>query len=218
MAGAAPTRFRFDLDLGHRENHGAAISEGAMAALIAAAREDGRREGFAEGERTATAAAAQALAAAATGLADHAAALCAARDDTRAALRIEAAELATAVGRKLASALIAARPTTEIEALVADCLVSLDAVPHLVIRCHPDLADAVRELALARIATSGFAGRLVVLGDPDRALGDARIEWADGGIERDRAALDAEIDRRIARYCAALAGGADATPPQGQDA
>jgi len=217
MAGAAPTRFRFDLDLGRREDHGAAISEGAMAALIAAAREDGRREGLAEGERVATAAAAQALAAAATRIADHAATLATALDDIRATLVADAAELAVAVGRKLAAALVAARPAAEIEALVADCLVSLDAVPHLVIRCHPDLADAVREPALARIATSGFAGRLVVMGDPDRALGDARIEWADGGIERDSAALAAEIDRRLARYCAALAGGPDATPPEGHE-
>ena len=44
--------------------------------------------------------------------------------------------------------------------------------------------------------------RLVVLGDPDRTDGDARLEWVDGGIARDRAALEGEIDRRVAAYIA----------------
>ena len=43
----------------------------------------------------------------------------------------------------------------------------------------------VRDLAAARMQTSGFAGRLVVMGDPEIVPGDARIEWADGGIVRD---------------------------------
>src|SRR3569833_2133214 len=63
-------------------------------------------------------------------------------------------------------------------------------------------AEAVREFATARIATSGFTGRLVVLGDPDRTDGDARLEWVDGGIARDRATLETEIDRRVAAYIA----------------
>ena len=44
---------------------------------------------------------------------------------------------------------------------------SLSGVPHLVIRCHPDLADQIRDIANAQIATSGYAGRLVVMGEPD---------------------------------------------------
>ncbi len=217
MTSAAPAKFRFDLDLGHRQERNAVMTESAIAALVDSAREEGRRAGLAEGERTAMVMAAQAIAQAAGLLADHTAALSATLDDERRTLTTEAAGLAAAVGSKLASHLLAAQPTAEIEALIAECLASLDAVPHLVIRCHPDLADAVREIALARIATSGFAGRLVVLGDPDRAMGDARIEWADGGIERDTAALEAEIERRIARYCATRRGRSDATPSEGHD-
>jgi len=135
-----------------------------------------------------------------------AAALNAALDDHRRQTLAEAADLAAVIGKKLASSLVAAQPTAEIEALIAECLASLDAVPHLVIRCAPELAEAVREIAAARIATSGFTGRLVVLGDPDQATGDARLEWVDGGIARDRAALEAEIDRRVASYVAAHGG------------
>lgn len=207
MTSAAPTKFRFDLDLGHRQERNAVMTETAIAALVANAREEGRREGLAEGERTAAVRAAQAIADAATALADHTAALNAALDDSRHATLSDAVALAAAIGRKLARHLLDREPTAEVEALLAECLASLDAVPHLVIRCNPELADAVREIAAARIATSGFTGRLVVLGEPDIRLGDARLEWVDGGIVRDSTELEAQIEQRIAQYIAAHRAG-----------
>ena len=55
--------------------------------------------------------------------------------------------------------------------------------------------------------------RLVVLGEPDIRLVDARIEWYDGGIVRDSAALETQIDERIAQFIAARGGN---TSSQGQ--
>ena len=215
MTGSTPSpaKFRFDLDLGHRQERNSVMTETAIAMLVASARDEGRREGLAEGERNAAVRAAQAMAKAATDLADHVAAMSAALDDNRQATLSEAVSLASAIGRKLAHHLMDREPTAEIEALVAECLASLDAVPHLVIRCNDALADAVRDLAKERIATSGFSGRLVVLGEPDIRLGDARIEWSDGGIVRDSAAQEAQIDDRIAQFMAARGGN---TSSQGQ--
>jgi len=65
------------------------------------------------------------------------------------------------------------------------------------------LADRVRDIATARISHSGFTGRLVVLGDPDIAIGDARLEWADGGVVRDIRQLSGDIDAAITEYFAA---------------
>jgi flagellar assembly protein FliH len=206
MTAAAPAKFRFDLDLGHRDEPNSVLTESALAAIISTARAQGYSDGLAEGQRTAVVRAAERLAQAAEQLADHAAAVNAAIDDHRKVTLQDATVLAAVIGKKLAGALLSAQPTIEIEALITECLASLDHVPHLVIRCAPELADAVREIAMARIATSGFTGRLVVLGDPDRASGDARIEWADGGIARDRAALEADIDRRVHDFVAAQVG------------
>ena len=203
---AAPAKFRFDLDLGHRQEKNSVLTESALAAIVSNARAEGYRDGLAEGQQASVVKAAERLAHAAEVLADHAAAVNAAIDDHRQQTLTEAAELAAAIGKKLARSLVSLQPTAEIETLIAECLTSLDSVPHLVIRCAPDLADAVREIAMARIATSGFTGRLVVLGDPDKASGDARLEWVDGGIARDHAALEAEIDRRVAAYIAAQSG------------
>ena len=52
----------------------------------------------------------------------------------------------------------------------------------------------------------GFEGRLVVLAEPGMALGDCRIEWADGGLARDRAATEAAIGEAVSRYVATRRG------------
>ena len=46
----------------------------------------------------------------------------------------------------------------------------------------------------------GYAGRLVLLPEPGLAPDDCRIEWADGGITRERAAIEARINEAVARY------------------
>ena len=164
-------------------------------------------EGLRAGEQNATSMAAQTIAAAAGSIATQSAKMAAALDEARAEHHQEAVELALSVGRKLALHLVARFPLGELEALVAECLPSLSGVPHLVIRCHPDLADAIRDTATAQMHHAGFAGRLVVMGDPEIRLGDGRLEWVDGGLVRDIAETSRQIDRQIATYLAARRNG-----------
>ena len=88
---------------------------------------------------------------------------------------------------------MARQPTAEIEALVAECLRSSRGCRTWSSAVNDALADRARAARQAR-PRRGFAGRLVVIGDPDIALGDCRIEWADGGLIRDRATIEAAID------------------------
>jgi flagellar assembly protein FliH len=83
---------------------------------------------------------------------------------------------------------------------------NLNGVPHLVVRCNPAIADGIRDIATAHMQTSGFAGRLVVMGDPDLRLGDGRLEWVDGGLVRDIGAVSKDIDTKISAYLAARSG------------
>ena len=207
---AALARFTFDLDLGHRPSGAAApiaapasVPEDLVAQLVAQAREEAFAEGFAAGAQNASAMAAQTIAAAAATLATRTAEMAAAVDDATAASRREAVELAASIGRKLALNLLARQPTAELEGLIAECMANLEGVPHLVIRCNPEIADAVRDIATAHMATSGFSGRLIVMGDPEQRLGDGRLEWVDGGLVRDIAAISKDIDQRIAAYLSA---------------
>ena len=204
---SSPARFTFDLDLGKRTTPSAppepTMPERLVAELLAQAREEAYAEGLAAGERNATAVAAQTLAAAAGTLATQSAEMAAALDDATAQVRREAVELAASIGRKLALHLLARYPTVELDALIGECMQSLSGVPHLVVRCHPTIADGVRDVATAHMQTSGFAGRLVVMGDPDLRLGDGRLEWVDGGLVRDIGAVAKDIDLKISAYLAA---------------
>jgi len=201
---AQPVRFTFDVDMASRSGERkSSLSDTALAELLAQARREGHAAGLVEGERTATAKAEKQVAAAAEALAGKVAAMAATIDDAKKQAVAEAVALAVSIARKLAGRMIAAEPTAEIEALIVDCLQSLEGVPHLVIRCEPMLADRVRDIATAKISHSGFTGRLVVLGDPDIAIGDARLEWADGGVVRDIRQLSTDIDNAITEYFAA---------------
>lgn len=200
---ASAVKFTFDLDLGKREEKTApTLSETAVAALVEDARTAAFAEGFAAGEQSVTARAASQIASAAQAIGDRVAAFAASFDDMRKETLAESVALAVAVAEKLAGTLIEQQPVAEIEALVAECMATLGSVPHLVIRCHAGLADAVREIATARAREAGFAGRLVVMGEPDVAIGDCRLEWVDGGLVRDRAALAATVDERIVSFLA----------------
>lgn len=213
MSVAAPAKFTFGLDLSRREESNS-VSQAAMATMMADSRTAGYAEGFAAGEQSVSAKAAKQLTQAAMQLADQVAAMAAGLDDARNETLADAVTLSVSIARKLAGALMAAQPTAEIEALITECLASLDGVPHLVIRCSPELADQVREVAQSRIATSGFSGRLVVMGDPDIGLGDGRIEWVDGGLVRDMTSLSDQIDSRIAAFLAARGINPDAVRPE----
>lgn len=210
---ASPARFNFDLNLEPRAARKTAappvpsIPEDVVAQLIANAREEAYSEGMRAGEQNAAAMAAQTIAVAAGTLATQTAQMGTALDQARQGHHQHSVELALSVGRKLALHLVARFPMGELEALVAECLPSLSGVPHLVIRCHPDLADAIRDTATAQMAHSGFSGRLVVMGDPDIRLGDGRLEWVDGGLVRDIADTSRQIDRQIATYLASRTRG-----------
>ena len=76
-----------------------------------------------------------------------------------------------------------------ITGLVSDCFSHLVSTPHLVVRINEALYEAAREQIERLAKRSGFEGRLVILAEPEIATGDCRIEWADGGLVLERAAI-----------------------------
>jgi len=118
-------------------------------------------------------------------------------------LESEAVEVAVAVARKLAPALLAREPFAEISALASDCFRQLTAAPHIAVRVNDALYATAKEKLDDIVRTQSFEGRLVVLAEPDIAVGDCRIEWADGGINRDTAAADAAINAAVSGYVSA---------------
>ncbi len=118
-------------------------------------------------------------------------------------LEAEAVAVATAVARKLAPELLKREPLAEIEALVADCLRHLTTAPHVVVRVGEGIFPQAREKLEQIAQTLGFSGRLVVMAESEMHNDDCRVEWADGGLVRDRAATEAAIAETVGRYLAA---------------
>ena len=117
-------------------------------------------------------------------------------------METEAVDVAVAVARKLCSELMAREPLGEIMALVSDCFSHLVATPHLVVRINDQLYETARANIERQAAQSGFEGRLVILAEPGIPNGDCRIEWADGGVVLERAAIEAKISELVGRYLA----------------
>ncbi|CAO3379485.1 FliH/SctL family protein [Azospirillum argentinense] len=103
-----------------------------------------------------------------------------------------------AIVRKLMPELARRGGLMEVEGLVRACLTDLIDEPRLVVRVADDMVDAVREHLDQVIAARGFGAKLMVVGDSALTPGSCRIEWAEGGVERDTAGLLAQIERRMA--------------------
>ena len=54
-------------------------------------------------------------------------------------------------------------------------------------------------------ASLGFPGKLIILVDDELGQSDCRVEWADGGAERDTARTWREIEATLDRAMIALA-------------
>ncbi|MBY0299415.1 MAG: flagellar assembly protein FliH, partial [Methylobacterium sp.] len=162
---------------------------------LAAAHARGLQEGRAQAEAQVQARLADALnrlAAAATGM-------IAAADARDAEREAQALDFATALARKIAGEALTAHPMEAILETARSALQHLRGVPHLAVRVNDALVEET-EGVLKRLARErGYEGRLIVLGDPDLLPGDARMEWADGGVVRDRAAIEAALARALDR-------------------
>jgi flagellar assembly protein FliH len=206
----APAKFLFDVDFAAGVEREPTITLAEHAIKLAEAETAARREGYAEAQTDADVAAGRRMADAIERIAVNLGEATKALQAIEARLEAEAVEVAVAVARKLAPALIAREPFAEISALASACFRELIAAPHIVVRVNDGLYAQAREKLDDIARAHGFEGRLVVLGEPGVAASDCRIEWADGGINRDSGAIDAAIGEAVARYVSARRGLADA--------
>jgi flagellar assembly protein FliH len=169
------------------------------AAELAAAEETGFATGHAAGLSEALAAIetrrAQATERLAAGLADLAA------QHAEAMERVErqAVEFALAAVRKLFPELRRRGAAAEIEALIEECLNQAIDEPRIIVRCSESQIETLKPSIDAIARRAGFDGKLVVLPDPRCSEADCRLEWADGGADRDSARLMAEIEAVVSR-------------------
>jgi len=175
---------KFLFDYSFDEHHGqeaaaaAAAKQAHLQAELEAAFAKGREAGLAE----AAAGAAQRAADALNAMTERLARI------ERMRVEIEQSTTRSAVGVALA-ALRRILPTVErrvalpeIEAVLAD-----------------DLLDALRERVDEVGRRAGFHGKVVLLADGDLGVSDCRIEWADGGAERNVERIWKDVEDLVGR-------------------
>jgi flagellar assembly protein FliH len=198
---AAPAKFLFDMDFSDKARERQATPS-EIVQKIASAEARAYRDGYEAAQREARAESERRTALALEEIGIGIKGIAARFSGIEGRMETEAVDVAIAVARKLCSALIAAEPLGEVTGLVGDCFSQLVSTPHLVIRINDALYEVAREQIERLAKQSGFEGRLVILAAPEIESGDCKIEWADGGVVLERAAIEARIDELVGRYIA----------------
>jgi flagellar assembly protein FliH len=187
------SRFLFEHDF-----RGSRGGDAKHQAALAEAEARGRAAGFVEGMRQAQADSSGRLADALRRLAEAAATLLAEADARHAALEEDAVAFALELGRKLAGEALRVDALGPIAEAARAAFQHLRGVPHLVVRVNETQVEEVDRLMRRLSRERGFEGRIVVLGEPDVAAGDARLEWADGAVVREQARIADAVADQIA--------------------
>lgn len=199
---AAPAKFLFDTDFSAPDKKEKAATPAEIAAKVAEAEARAYRAGYDAAQHEARVESDRRAALALEEIGLSIKGIAARVNGIENRMETEAVDVAVAAARKLCAELIAREPLGEIMALVSDCFSHLVATPHLVVRINDGLYDGARTQIERLAAQSGFEGRLVILAEPTIATGDCRIEWADGGVVLDRAAIESKISELVGRYMA----------------
>jgi len=171
------------------------FSEAELAAARAQAFEEGKQQGFEQAKQQQE----QTIAEALTGLATKLEALARGFAEAEEARGQAALQAALSMVRTLFPRLAGSQAMAEIEAVIAECLERLHEEPRIVVRVADALLDPLRERLGPLAARSGFEGKMVLL--VDETLGDSavKVEWADGGAERDPRQTWREIEEILTR-------------------
>ncbi len=177
------------------------FTEAEMQGACDMARRKGEEAGLARGRGEAIAAFDKQVAATLSTIAQQTAAIAkSVAAEAQAAGR--SVDLALAIVRKLHPALVERQGLAEIESVLGQCLESLKQEPRLVAYVHGARLDALQERLAQLSAANGFEGRVVLIGDEAMGESDCRVEWADGGVEREAGRIWRAIEETLNRYVA----------------
>jgi flagellar assembly protein FliH len=198
---AMPQKFTFDVSFDHLGAPSArSLAERRFTRdELEATRQSALAEGYAAGLAEAAKSAESLTADALTQIAESLTVLLAARDAATVDTQRRALAAMQTIIAKLVPGLAAKDPLTEVEAFATKCLHEAIDEPRVVLRVAQEIYEPLREHLDALADAAGYAGRIVLLVDDAIAVGDARVEWADGGAERDLAGQCAEINELLER-------------------
>ena len=171
-----------------------------------AAQEEAQRQAFAngveEGRRQAAAETERRLAEALERLGAEASVGFRQTDALLASSETQAMQFFAELARRLAGSALAEQPLTSVADAALAAFRHLQGVPHLVARVPAPLVEGTETLLRQMARENGFEGRIIVIGDDHLGPGDVRLDWAEGGVVRDRAAFEQAISGALAAFTA----------------
>ena len=111
-----------------------------------------------------------------------------------------AISVAAAIAGRIAPEYARENGLAEIEAFVAQCLSNLFGDIEIAIRVPDALAAALAERLPPVARRHGLDNGIRIIADPDMPPADCRIDWSDGGAERNGASLLASIDAIVEKF------------------
>ena len=166
------------------------VFEAGTGAVIAAARpkraftpdevEQVRAQAYLDGERSGVVRAEQAAAAALAEIAAATSAALGALNRLAHDHRTASAELALACGRTIAGAALERFPEAPAAAALAAMAREMDATPRLAVRTSADLVERLQSALEETAQSCGYAGQIVVRGDPALPTAAFVLDWGDG--------------------------------------
>jgi flagellar assembly protein FliH len=160
-------------------------------ALLAAARDEGRRHG--------DTIAMQQMASAIAQLSSAIVSAIETLDAEIETVRADAAHLALCAAKTLAGAALAAVPEAEVLETLKTALHHAIGEQRVVVRTDAALAQRLEKDAAEIAHHEGYEGRIQFVADPALGGADCRIEWRGGGIERSHRAIESALSGLIAR-------------------
>jgi flagellar assembly protein FliH len=199
---AAAEKFTFGQDFGKTGKAPMTPSSGERTRVEneARVRAEGFAEGLAEGRRQAHAEFDHRMMLALEATAARAGALVNDLDRIGDDLTDEVVGFALKFAEAVAGVAVKRFPAASLEAAARDMFGQLRRAPHCVVRIHESLVEQANEILTRAARERGFEGKLVVMGESDMAAGDFTLEWADGGVRRDGAALRQRLIETIERH------------------
>jgi flagellar assembly protein FliH len=108
-------------------------------------------------------------------------------------------DIAIAIAAKVLPSAVQRGGFDEIKAQLESIMRDMSNEPRLVVRVAPSLQPQVEELMKDLSQRQAFEGQLLVLADEGLGPSDCRVEWSDGGLERNLDLFWKKLDETVAR-------------------
>lgn len=111
-----------------------------------------------------------------------------------------AVSVAMEIAHKIMPSMAEDTALNEIERVIQSVFAKIVEEPNVTINVHPELVEALGSRIETMSKSRTYEGNIHVQPDPSAEIGDCRLEWSNGGTERNSADMWRDIDDIVDKY------------------